>query len=98
MTREHDEDDAAGSYALRLLSNIRDVFHNMTIAFLPSAELIARLRLIEDAPWRETDLTVVKLADRLRPYKITPRRNTAGTTRGVPAGGLRRHVRSVSGH
>jgi hypothetical protein len=82
LTQEHDEDDAAGSDALRLLSDVRELFTNMTVSFLPSGELVTRLRGIEDAPWREQDLTVVKLADRLRGYKIVPRRNTAGTARG----------------
>lgn len=82
LTEEHDQDDAAGSDALRLLADIRELFSVQGVAFMPSKELVMRLRGIEDSPWSEADLSVVKLADRLRPYKVEPRRNTSGTARG----------------
>jgi hypothetical protein len=82
LSEEHDQDDAAGSDALRLLADIREVFRSFGVSFLPSRELVNRLRGLDDSPWGEIDLTTVKLADRLRPYKVEPRRNTAGTARG----------------
>jgi len=82
LNEEHDQDDAAGSDALRLLADIRDLFRSFGVTFMPSKELVSRLRSLDDSPWVEIDLSTVKLADRLRPYKIAPRRDTTGTARG----------------
>lgn len=79
MTREHDQDDADSSDVLRLLRDIREVF---TGAFMKSQDLVNALRFLEDSPWRDYELTTVKLADKLRNYNIKPGRDTTGTKRG----------------
>lgn len=79
LSREHDQDDNAFSDSLRLMADIRECFVG---AFMPSKDLVNRLRGMEDAPWADYDLTTVKLADRLRHYKIQPRRDATGTRRG----------------
>jgi hypothetical protein len=76
------DEDADRSPSLRLLADIREIFTEMTVSFLPSNELVNRLRRIDDAPWRDEDLTTLKLSKQLREYGIRPGRNTAGTTRG----------------
>ncbi|WFE46280.1 DUF3631 domain-containing protein [Verrucosispora sp. WMMD1129] len=82
LTSDHDEEDH-GSDSLRLLADIREVFGPNP--FMQSKDLVHRLRGLDDSPWSEWDLTVRKLADRLRPYKVAPRRNETGTARGYRA-------------
>lgn len=79
LTREHDQDDADSSDVLRLLRDIREVF---TSSFMRSQELVSALRMLEDSPWADFELSTVKLADKLRNYKIKPTRDTTGTKRG----------------
>lgn len=74
--------DMEASLGARLLSDIREVFTSMTVSFLPSQELLNRLRRLEDAPWNDMDLTTRGLSDRLRPYEIKPGHNPAKTARG----------------
>jgi hypothetical protein len=76
------ESDAEGSLSTRLLGDIRDTYEQMTVGFLPSAELVTRLQKIDDAPWRDLDLTMRRLAIRLGEYGIKPRQNSARTARG----------------
>lgn len=82
LTREHDEEDRAGSDGVRLLSDIRDVFRDAGQPFIGSLELVKKLRGIEDAPWADIDLTVMRLAARLRAYKVESKRNATATARG----------------
>jgi hypothetical protein len=74
--------DAEASLGIRLLFDIRDVFTTWTVSFIASTDLLAALNKIDDAPWRELNLTARGIADRLRPYGIKPTRNTGGTARG----------------
>ncbi|MGH8867920.1 MAG: DUF3631 domain-containing protein [Actinomycetes bacterium] len=76
------EADAEASRGARLLADIRDLFEQMTVDFLPSQELANRLCKLDDAPWRDFELTTSGLASRLRPYGIRPRHNSAGSARG----------------
>lgn len=82
LTAEQEEEDHGGSDSLRLLADVRQVFAEVGSAFLESRDLVLKLRGIDEAPWGEYDLTVMKLAERLKAYKIAPRRNPAGTKRG----------------
>jgi hypothetical protein len=82
LTTDSAEADSESSFALRLLADIREIFSGMTVGFLPSNELLTRLRRIDDAPWRDVDLTTRKLSDYLREFGVKPRRNAQGTTRG----------------
>lgn len=79
--------DTEGSLGLRVLSDIRDLFENLTVSFLSSADLTARLRGVEDGPWAGggVDLSMHKLAYLLRPYSVRPRQNDARTARGYHA-------------
>jgi len=72
LTNDHEQDDGEASDSLRLMRDIKEVF---TEAFMPSKELVNRLRQIDDAPWAEYDLSTHKLAERLRHYKIKPGSN-----------------------
>jgi hypothetical protein len=76
------EQEAAESLDLRLLADIRELYGSFTVSFMPSRELVNRLTKMDDAPWRDMELTTRALSDRLRPYKITPRRDATGTMRG----------------
>jgi hypothetical protein len=95
------EADADGSLNTRLLADLRDLFGEMTVSFLPSKELVNRLLKIEDAPWRDPELTMHKLARRLGGYDIKPRLNDARTTRGYHAedfaDAFRRYLPNTSG-
>lgn len=82
LTSDQDDEDH-GSDSLRLLADIKEVFGGSP--FMQSKDLVMKLRALEDSPWSEWDLTVRKLADRLRPYKVAPRRNETGTVRGYRA-------------
>lgn len=76
------EQEAAESLGQRLLADIRDVAGTYAVSFVSSRELVSSLIKLDDAPWRDLELTARGLADRLRPYGITPRRDATGTTRG----------------
>ena len=43
---------------------------------------VRSLNKLDDALWRDLELTARGLPDRLRPYGITPRRDATGTQRG----------------
>lgn len=76
------EAEAAESLGQRLLADIRDVASTYATSFASSRELVNSLLKLDDAPWRDIELTARGLADRLRPYGITPGRDTSGTMRG----------------
>lgn len=79
------EADIEASIGGRLLADIRDIFFNLTVSFLSSRDLVARLHQIEEAPWREDELTMRKLAMKLKPYGVAPRQNVTKTARGYHA-------------
>jgi hypothetical protein len=74
--------DEDHSYGIKLLTDIRDIFADWHVSFIPSAELVTELRRIEDSPWQEFEYTPGKLAYYLREFGVKPRRNPAGTARG----------------
>ena len=76
------EQEAAESLGQRLLADIRELFDGFTVSFMASRELLTRLTKLDDAPWRDLELTTRGLSDRLRPYGITPRRDVTGSMRG----------------
>ena len=78
-----DTADEERSHGTRLLSDVRDIFAAKGVSFLPSAELVAELRRIEESPWGEFELTVSKLAYRLREFGIKPGRAARNTVRGT---------------
>jgi hypothetical protein len=81
LVAEAETADFDMSRSVRLLADIRDLFTEFTVSFMPSAELLVALRKITDAPWSD-DLTASGLATRLRGFGVRPRRNSAGTLRG----------------
>jgi hypothetical protein len=76
------EQEAGESLGQRLLADIRDVAGTFAVSFVASRELVSSLIKLDDAPWRDLELTARGLSDRLRPYGITPRRDASGTMRG----------------
>ena len=85
LCAEDADADTDASLGLRLLADVRDIFGELTVSFLPSADLTARLRSIGDSPWLALDLTMHKLAFHLKPYSVRPRQNDARTARGYHA-------------
>lgn len=82
LVAAENESDADASLSSRLLRDIRTIFDQQCVSFLPSRDLTNRLRGIDDAPWPDLDLTMGGLANRLRPYGIRPRQDATGTVRG----------------
>lgn len=82
LVATENESDIESSIGGRLLADIRDVFDNLTVSFLPSRDLVSRLHQIEEAPWREDELSMRKLAMKLKPYGVAPRQNVTKTARG----------------
>lgn len=82
MVGDESEADVTASRGALLLADIRELYANFTVAFMPSSELVTRLRALPDAPWSDTELTTHKLAAMLHPYGIGPGHNTAKTARG----------------
>lgn len=74
--------DVEASMGTRLLADIKEIFESLTVDFLPSQDLTARLRRLEDAPWNDLDLSTRGLSERLRPYAVRPGHNSAKTARG----------------
>jgi Protein of unknown function (DUF3631) len=74
-----DEDD---SLSIKLLVNIKQVFTAKKVSFLPSADLVAELRRLEESPWGEFEFNPSKLAHWLKNFGVKPGRDTTGTTRG----------------
>ncbi len=64
-----------GSLRLRLLSDTRALLHTESRRLVPSAELLARLQALEEAPWadlRGEPLSARRLAQMLAPYDVRP--------------------------
>jgi len=65
-------DDADDSWALTLLKDIKAVWPDGQEK-CETSELIDRLKLLEESPWLEQQLTPRKLARTLRPFEVEPR-------------------------
>jgi hypothetical protein len=85
LCAEDADADTEASLGLRLLADIRDIFTGLTVSFLASADLTARLRNNAEAPWQALELSMHKLAYLLKPYRVRPRQNDARTARGYHA-------------
>lgn len=78
------------SHGVRLLADIREIFEDLEVDKISSADLCYRLAAIEDSPWPEygrsgKPITPPALASLLRPYKIAPgtiRLDARGTPKG----------------
>jgi hypothetical protein len=82
LSREAAEDDGE-SVEIRLLGDVKAVFQSMPhVGFVPTELLLTELLKVDEAPWRDQDLTSCKLARRLRNFGVGPRQNSAGTKRG----------------
>jgi hypothetical protein len=70
-------DDVDDSYALTLLRDIREVWprgkDEKEEKNCETAVLLAKLKVLEDSPWLEDQLTPRKLARMLRPFEVEPR-------------------------
>jgi hypothetical protein len=63
------------SLGVRLLADLRSVFTTAGTDRMHSAEIVARLRAIEDAPWTDLNgkpLDSRRLAQELNPYQVAP--------------------------
>jgi Protein of unknown function (DUF3631) len=77
-----DDVDEEGSLNTKLLTDIKHVFAEKGVAFLPSADLVAELRRVEESPWNDFELTARKLAFRLKDFGIKSGRGERNTVRG----------------
>ncbi|HEY0227779.1 MAG TPA: DUF3631 domain-containing protein [Mycobacterium sp.] len=77
-----DEADEDRSHGVRLLADIKQIFDENRMSFLPSQQLVNGLRGIDESPWGDFELTRSKLAYRLSEFRIKTRHNPAGTARG----------------
>ena len=66
-----------------LLTDIKAIFSDAKQTFISSTELVRKLRAIEESPWDAFDLTVNRLAHRLKPYHVKSGHNTDRTVRGT---------------
>ena len=82
LAAERAETDGEGSFGVKLLADIRELFGRQNVSFLQSKVIVAQLRQQPESPWGDMNLTVNQLADRLRRFGIRPGRNAAGTARG----------------
>jgi hypothetical protein len=71
---------------VELLHDIFDVFQDACVSFVPSDDLVKKLSELDSRPWGDwkngRPISTRGLADRLKPFGIEPKRNTAGTARG----------------
>ncbi|MEU8656283.1 DUF3631 domain-containing protein [Actinoplanes philippinensis] len=83
LTAEQEEEER-DSTTLQLLTDIRDAFKTAGTGFLESKDLVFALRGIAESPWGSegVDLSVMKLAARVKPFGVKPVRNVTGTARG----------------
>lgn len=72
LTRQAVEEDHEQSEGIDLLTDVLAVLGMMKSDFIPTADLIQRLKGMEESPWRETDLSPKKLAALLKPYSVFP--------------------------
>lgn len=78
LTRQAAEEDHQQSEGIDLLTDVRQVLEWTKLDFIPTSDLIAKLKGIEESPWREIDLSPRRLADLLRAYSVhAHRKNTA---------------------
>jgi hypothetical protein len=82
LSREAEQAGGEANLGNRLLADIRDLYVDFTVGFMPSRELVNRLIKLDDAPWSDLGLTTSALAGYLRPYGIGPRRDITGSKRG----------------
>ena len=81
LTREAAAGDDE-SLDTRILADVRSIFTDREVTFLPTAELLMELRKLDEAPWTDLDLTGRKLAYRVGKFGVKPKHNTAKTSRG----------------
>lgn len=73
MTREATEADADAHLGVVLLRDIKVAFTEANAAVLATADLVERLKRVEESPWRAFDLDARGLAWRLRDYGVKPK-------------------------
>jgi hypothetical protein len=72
LTRQAQQEDHQQSEGIDLLTDVREVLELIKSDFIPTADLIQRLKGLEESPWRELDLTPKKLSALLKPYSVFP--------------------------
>lgn len=77
------DDEGETSDGLRLLHDMADLFESKLSDFAPTTQIVIPfLRDIEDAPWRDTDLTSHRLGKMLGEFGIRSVRDKGGKVRG----------------
>ena len=82
LVKQSAETDEEQSVGVMLLADIRKVFVDRGMPFLPSMDVVSELRKFEESPWNDFDLNPRKLAMRLADFGIKPQRATTGSIRG----------------
>lgn len=82
ITTAADAADSEVSTNVKLLGDIRAVFTDQRSTFLPSRDLVAALRALDESPWGDWDLNPSKLGHRLRDYGVRTERDVGGKRRG----------------
>jgi hypothetical protein len=67
---------------IRLLADIEDIFTEVSDEFIPSQNLVIELTKLDEAPWRDTQLTAWKLARMLKNYDVRPSPGPGRANRG----------------
>lgn len=73
---DHADDDA--NLGTELLRDVRRVFSETRTTAIPTAELLDRLKGLDESPWRAFDTTARDLARRLKAYDVRPEQVRAG--------------------
>jgi hypothetical protein len=74
--------DVDRNLGAKMLADCRVIFADSGAEFIASADLVQRLRAVEDAPWSDFDLTSRRLAARLKNYGVHVGHDAAKTSRG----------------
>ncbi len=77
-----DDADEERSLDILLLTDIRHIFAEEGVQFLPSTDLVDGLKNIAESPWEDYEYNPSKLAYRLRAYGIKPGHSRDKSARG----------------
>lgn len=82
LTEDHEQSDG-----VELLNDVATVIRLFKGDFVPTVDLIQRLKALEESPWREIDLSAKKLASLFKPYSVFPK-SSGGKVRGYERSSL----------
>lgn len=89
LTKSALEEDHEQSEGIDLLQDVAKILSTVKSNFIPTKDLIQRLKGLEESAWREIDLSPKKLASLLKPYSVFPgAAASGGTVRGYKRASL----------